>query len=100
VIQEAFLAGVPVVASRIGGIPEVVDDGRNGLLFEPGDTGDLFRILSRLVDEAELLATLRDGIPPVLTIEDDVGRARKLYEASLLTQVAEPERQRSWPPLC
>ena len=37
VIQEAFLAGVPVVASRIGGIPEAIDDGRNGLLFRAGD---------------------------------------------------------------
>ena len=39
VIREAFLAGVPVVASRIGGIPEAVTDGVNGLLFEPGGSG-------------------------------------------------------------
>src|SRR5262249_53249113 len=45
VIGEAFLAGLPVVASRIGGIPEIVADGRNGLLFEPGDASDLARSL-------------------------------------------------------
>ena len=39
VIREAFAAGVPVVASRIGGIPETVQDGENGLLFEPGERG-------------------------------------------------------------
>ena len=43
VIREAFLAGVPVVASRIGGIPETVTDGVNGLLFTPGDAADLRR---------------------------------------------------------
>ena len=41
VIREAFLAGVPVIASRIGGIPEAVVDGVNGLLVEPGDVEGL-----------------------------------------------------------
>jgi GT2 family glycosyltransferase/glycosyltransferase involved in cell wall biosynthesis len=83
VIQEAFLAGVPVVASRIGGIPEVVEDGRNGLLFRAGDSDDLARVLTRLLREPELLEALRAGIPPVRTIEDDVRRARELYQAHL-----------------
>ena len=55
VIREAFAAGVPVVASRIGGIPEMVADGVGGLLFEPGDADDLARILHRIVDEPDLL---------------------------------------------
>ena len=50
VIHEAFLAGVPVVASRIGGIPELVTDGRNGLLFNARDVTDLSRVLVRLLD--------------------------------------------------
>lgn len=79
VIQEAFLAGVPVVASRIGAIPEVVDDGRNGLLFTAGDTEDLARVLNRLRTEPELLDTLRAGIPPVRSIDDDVRCARETY---------------------
>ena len=36
VIHEAFMAGVPVVASRIGGIPELVCDGVNGALYDAG----------------------------------------------------------------
>ena len=80
VIQEAFLAGVPVLASRIGGIPEFVEDGRNGLLFAPGDAADLARAIGRLLREPALLAKLRDGIPRVRTIEEDVRGTRLLYE--------------------
>ena len=83
VIQEAFLAGVPVVASRTGGIPEAVADGANGLLFAPGDAEDLARALARLIDEPDLLATLRAGIPPVRSIEEDVAASRRLYQEHL-----------------
>ena len=79
VIQEAFLAGVPVVASRTGGVPEMVADGRNGLLFEAGDARDLARTLARLLNEPGLLDSLRAGIPSVRTIEEDVRFARRLY---------------------
>jgi glycosyltransferase involved in cell wall biosynthesis len=41
VVIEAMLHGKPVVCSRLGGLPEIVDDGVNGLLFEPGDAVDL-----------------------------------------------------------
>lgn len=82
VIREAFLAGVPVVASRIGGIPETVTDGLNGLLFTPGDAADLRRTLQRLISDPALLETLRQGIPPVRTLEDDVAAMRKAYAAA------------------
>lgn len=43
-IIESFSDGVPVIGSRIGGIPEMVIDGKTGFLFEPGDIGDLARV--------------------------------------------------------
>jgi glycosyltransferase involved in cell wall biosynthesis len=82
VIQEAFLAGLPVVASRVGGIPEMISDGLNGMLFEPGDVADLWRNLSRLLDEPGLLARLRSGIPQVRSIDDDVRQVWSMYETA------------------
>lgn len=40
-LLESFAAGKPVIASRIGGIPEMIEEGVNGFLFEPGDVGEL-----------------------------------------------------------
>jgi GT2 family glycosyltransferase/glycosyltransferase involved in cell wall biosynthesis len=83
VVREAFLAGVPVVASRIGGLPEAVEDGRNGLLFRAGDADDLARTLRRFLDEPDLLDALRAGIPAVRSIEDDVRFTREIYEDAI-----------------
>src|SRR5262249_35114778 len=78
VIQEAFLAGVPVVASNIGGIPEVVDPNHGGLLFPPGDVAALALILERFANNRHELEALRATIPPVRSIDDDVRSARAL----------------------
>jgi GT2 family glycosyltransferase len=94
VIWEAMLAGVLVVASRVGGIPEIVEHGRNGLLFEPGSVDDLERTLRRLLDDPELCGQLKAGAlaTPVRTIENDVQSTRAMY-ASLIAQEPQPRRQ-------
>jgi glycosyltransferase involved in cell wall biosynthesis len=53
-LLEAMAAGVPVVASRTGGIPDLVADGVNGFLCAPGDVAALERALRRLVLDPEL----------------------------------------------
>lgn len=50
VVLEAMAAGTPVVANAVGGVPEVVEDGRNGLLYE-GDAPGLADRLRRLLDD-------------------------------------------------
>ena len=45
-LVEAFANGLPVIASRIGRLAEIVEPGRNGLLFEPGSARDLARRLA------------------------------------------------------
>src|SRR5205807_5464270 len=61
VIVEAFCRARPVVASRVGGIPDLVVDGRNGLLVEPGDTGALAAALVRVLTGPDLAQRLADG---------------------------------------
>ena len=51
-ILEAFAARKPVVASRIGGIPELVDEGATGQLVPPGDAGALAEAIRRLWNDS------------------------------------------------
>jgi glycosyltransferase involved in cell wall biosynthesis len=71
-IHEAFLARVPVVASNLGGMAELVTDNVSGLTFQAGDPADLARALRRLITEPGLLDRLRQGVPPVKTIKENV----------------------------
>jgi glycosyltransferase involved in cell wall biosynthesis len=51
---EALAAGVPVVATRVGGTPAVVDDGETGFLVDPGDPNALAARLAELAADPEL----------------------------------------------
>ncbi|MFT5301850.1 MAG: glycosyltransferase involved in cell wall biosynthesis, partial [Mariniblastus sp.] len=53
VVLEAMANGVPVVASRVEGIPEAVRDGIDGLIFEPSNPTDLAGKLERLVGDLD-----------------------------------------------
>jgi glycosyltransferase involved in cell wall biosynthesis len=58
---EAMATGTPLVASRIGGLPDIVADGKTGLLVAPGDEGGLAAALARLLDDAALRAAMGDA---------------------------------------
>ena len=79
IIREAFAAGVPVVASDLGGMAEMVRHGIDGLLFPAGDAQALAAALRRLVDEPDLRNTLSEGIAHPQSIEDDAASLRSLY---------------------
>ena len=51
VVLEAMAAGLPVVSTFVEGIPEVIDDGQEGLLVEPGNVGQLAKALAELVGD-------------------------------------------------
>jgi glycosyltransferase involved in cell wall biosynthesis len=58
VVVEAMLAGKPVIASAAGGILEILEDGRTGLLCEPGDVAGLAASLQRIISAPALAAAL------------------------------------------
>jgi len=83
VIQESFLADVPVVTSEAGGMSELVQDGVNGFLFPLGDKQGLHQLLQRLIDHPKLLSELKSSRDSVRTIQDDAEACAELYEELL-----------------
>jgi glycosyltransferase involved in cell wall biosynthesis len=77
VIQEAYLAGRPVVCSDIGGMAEKVQHGKSGLHFRMGDPLDLLQKLLELARSPKLYHELVEGIPPVFS---DEAMSRWLHE--------------------
>jgi glycosyltransferase involved in cell wall biosynthesis len=80
VIQEAFAAKIPVIASDLGGMAEFVAHGLNGLLFERGNVDGLAQQMRKVIENPSLLYRLRDGIPPVKTIKQEVDEIISVYK--------------------
>lgn len=90
VIQEATLAKTPVIASRIGGIPELVQDGVNGLLCNPQDVYDLQEKIQYIIDNPYLIERFKDYMPKVKDIEENAREIEEIYhkinESKILIQ--------------
>jgi glycosyltransferase involved in cell wall biosynthesis len=52
-VIEAMAAGLPVISTRVGGIPELIEDGVDGILFAPGDVGALAEKISFLLNNKD-----------------------------------------------
>lgn len=62
VILESHACGVPVIATRcVGGIDEIIDDGKSGLLVDPADEDSLYRAMQKLAQDKELRGRLIEG---------------------------------------
>ena len=70
-ILESFASGKPVLASDIGGIPEIIENGYNGFLFKPGDGNNLLNQLDRLWKDTSLCRKL--GVQARQTVEKKYG---------------------------
>jgi glycosyltransferase involved in cell wall biosynthesis len=79
VIHEAFMAGVPVVGARQGGIPELVTDGVNGLTYDAYSAADLSAALRRLLEAPDLLGRFAAALPPVKSIRQDAAEWDAIY---------------------
>jgi glycosyltransferase involved in cell wall biosynthesis len=82
-LLEAMAAGVPAVASAVGGIPDVVTDGVNGMLIEPGDVETLTRVLRKLLDDRMLRSRLGAAARETVRLRFDadhvIGELEKIY---------------------
>ena len=76
---EAFAAGVPVIASDLGGLAELVRDGVDGELFAAGDVADLSARLARLAAEPERLSRYRSGVRQIKTLDDHAAELDAIY---------------------
>jgi glycosyltransferase involved in cell wall biosynthesis len=83
VIVEAQAMRVPVVASRIGGIPELIEDGVDGFLFTPGNVEELTAVLQRFVDDPGLASRLRANTRPVMSIEAEMAQTLSFYQTAV-----------------
>ncbi|MCB1886525.1 MAG: glycosyltransferase family 4 protein [Rhodocyclaceae bacterium] len=80
-VMEAASAGKPVIASRVGGVPEIIEDGVSGLLVEPGSSRELADALARLIETPGMGRGLGD------TLQQRFGR-----EFSLPVMIERTER--------
>ncbi|MCP4536224.1 MAG: glycosyltransferase family 4 protein [Chloroflexi bacterium] len=79
-ILESFAVGKPVVAARIGGMPELIDDDENGLLFTPGNADELSTCLRRLWDDPKKTRLMGlNGRRKVLAQHSPENHYRQLY---------------------
>jgi glycosyltransferase involved in cell wall biosynthesis len=89
VLLQALAAGVPIVASEVGGIPEIVEDGRTGLLVPPPLTPRAFAArLDQLLGDGDLRRAFaergRERYAAEFTAERWAGRLRSIYEQACL----------------
>jgi glycosyltransferase involved in cell wall biosynthesis len=83
VLIEAGLAGVPVVATRVGGIPDIITSEENGLLVPPDNTPALTEALRRMIADEELrlkLARAHQDKARTFTLEKMVAETQRVYE--------------------
>jgi glycosyltransferase involved in cell wall biosynthesis len=82
-IMESLAQKVPVIASNLGGMAEMVQHEQNGLLFEVGSSEDLARQLQRLCIEPGLQPGLKAGIGPVKSVAEEIDELEFVYQGLL-----------------
>lgn len=78
-IHEAWLAGIPVIASDRGGMAELVADGQNGLWFRLGDPIDLAAKMQMIVDDRSLLSKFTKNLGKVKPIDENAREIEEWY---------------------
>jgi glycosyltransferase involved in cell wall biosynthesis len=99
VLLEAMAVGVPVVATRVGDIPQLIRDGESGLLIEPGRAAELAEALERLVRDSELRSRIRESgfqaVQANYRIEKQLTQVGDIYRTLFLDGCRDPRSRGS-----
>lgn len=77
VVMEAMACGMAVVATRVGGVSELVKDGETGFLVEPGDLDNLVRVLMELIEQPGLRVSVGDAARQYIVDNHDLSTLTK-----------------------
>jgi glycosyltransferase involved in cell wall biosynthesis len=80
VILEAGLSGLPVIASRVDGIKEIITDNRDGLLFKPGDAEELADKIRFIIDNCGQANKLGNNLSATVKSKFSLSLMAKQYE--------------------
>lgn len=86
VMQNSFAYNKPVIASNVGGMPEVIKDGVNGFLFEQENPEQLARIIHRISQNPDIIEKLKEGIISPPRIEAEALQYENIYRNLLKNQ--------------
>jgi glycosyltransferase involved in cell wall biosynthesis len=93
-VIEAMAAGLPVVATNVGGIPEIVEHGRSGLLVPPGDEAAFASALLTVIERPDLASALGDAARRTIELrysfERMVGEFERVYADELRRDAPAP----------
>ena len=78
-IHEAALACVPVITSNVGGMAELIERMKNGLLFKVGDANDLYEKMKLFIDNPQLIKEMKINTEKVKTIEENVKELESFF---------------------
>ncbi|MCW8087506.1 glycosyltransferase [Sabulicella glaciei] len=92
VVLEALGVGTPILASEVGGLPELVRPGETGWLVEPGNVPAMLEVLRQIRERSGLLAEMRSRARSHAMIEADLGKMTAAFESAL-----DPEPARARP---
>jgi radical SAM protein with 4Fe4S-binding SPASM domain len=85
-VVEAMAMGLPVIASAVGGVPELIADGENGLLVTPQDVRQLTRSIARLLDDESLATRLGARAATSVRAQLDFDACCQAWEASVAAE--------------
>jgi glycosyltransferase involved in cell wall biosynthesis len=83
--REALALGIPVVAARLGALPELIREGENGFTFDSNSPAELAVVLSRIAADEKLRSCLRAGarMSPVVSVGEHAQMVRSIYSDAI-----------------